>query len=224
MAKLHTAASTASKPYISDSDESDLELEKDYLSTAPSSNYKEFQNSKHFHKLSDSSLKKKQLILIKAPKDFDFSKMKSIPLDNNKGGDFSTVLDDVKESKRSLGKQYYIKKDTLVNTRNIKVMSLSKDKYLKIKGDLQIKDVYSINSGVEIPKIQLDQVKTPREDVVKVEGLKMEHFATGYDASDFAEANVSSSIKTSSKKENKPKKVDESSSRKDKKDKKDKKE
>ncbi|OBA26766.1 hypothetical protein HANVADRAFT_48812 [Hanseniaspora valbyensis NRRL Y-1626] len=174
-----------SKEYISDSDsDSDSEspksiFQKEFktykvtkLSKVPSSFQKNIINKKK------SSKSKQKLVIFKIPK--------SITIDNvdifqSKQKEIKLVTKD--------DSTYELKEDSLVNTENLKLIvnGDNAEGTLIPQSDDVLSNIkcYSAVESVEIPKIDFEASRIPRENVVQIDNMKQEHFATGYDAKDY---------------------------------------
>ncbi|KAH3901122.1 uncharacterized protein SCODWIG_00529 [Saccharomycodes ludwigii] len=70
------------------------------------------------------------------------------------------------------------------------------NKKSKNKSKTIIDKFFTITASSTIPSIDYNKVKTARSNVEQIKGLKMEHFATGYDSKDYL-AEDNTDIKTS---------------------------
>ncbi|RLV94566.1 DNA-directed RNA polymerase I subunit RPA34 [Spathaspora sp. JA1] len=169
-----------SSEYISESDLSDDEEVK-------------YQPPKHYHlqeskaKLDIKSIKDKEIWLIKTPKGFPLSELKTLPI--------SFTATSVKQLHDPLklknGSSFSVDEELLVNPEtgsvgkhSVFIKSSSKNNKLKPCG-LDISRMYNIRELVKIPEINYDDVVIPRENVPKIENLRMRHFPTGYGAGDY---------------------------------------
>lgn len=184
----------------------------------------------------DSDNKKKpkqqQVWLIKFPSNVDISKLKSLPIDFE-----SSTTMSVDSHEYNIVENANIESLlTQGNQSNMSLLVPSEDKEsLKIattgkdSTPLQFDKLFSISENSKVPAIDYKKVRVPRKDVPKVEGLKLEHFATGYDAKDFGvtENEVTKEQKKESKKrshhDEEGDSKDKKKKKKEKKDKKDKK-
>ncbi|RCK63656.1 DNA-directed RNA polymerase I subunit RPA34 [Candida viswanathii] len=226
------APSYKSTEYVHDSDLSSSEDEEEIKEFTPPRNFNKFSSSSSSGKF-PSSLKGKEVWLIKTPKGFPLKDLKTLSLaKKNKGNEA------IKVNKVS----YKVDEDfDIDNDSNNKhtIFASKKSGFKPI--DAKISRFYSIHEVVKIPKIDLDKVVVPRANVQKIKKLRMRHFPTGYGAKDYqfddeeeeddvSAGKVLKKAKVESKqdeeieevKEKKPKK--EKKEKKDKKDKKDKKE
>lgn len=185
-----------------------------------------FEAPKGFKKVplkAPDSLGDKEIWLLKTPKGFPLDKLKTLP---------------VSFTSRKV-KNDGVKPVVVDNTKyqvNEEHFSSDNAKYAIVNKELRGKHIdryYTIREVVDIPKIDFEAVTVPRVDVEKAEGLKMRHFATGYGAKDFEEAQPIAElrldedgrvIKKARVEEKKADKKEEKKEKKDKKDKKDKKE
>lgn len=161
-----------SKEYVSDSSDDEHHHEQDAF--AVPDNYKQCKHLKKFHAPDADS--KKEVWLIKAPKSLDFGKLKTLPIDFS--GDSGSTIE--------LGPKSYSVREDLGqedggSSGKYTFMTPNDKQTLAIDASLQIGKFFTISETVQIPEICYDKVRVPREDVVKVGGLKLRHFATGYD-------------------------------------------
>ncbi|CAI4034282.1 hypothetical protein SMKI_10G0670 [Saccharomyces mikatae IFO 1815] len=178
--------SKLSKDYVSDSDSEDEVISNEF--SIPDG-FKKCKHLKSFPLNSDNkkNSKQQQVWLIKFPSNVDISKLKSLPvgfesyttmsIDNH---DYK-IMDDT-DIESSLTQDNLSNMTLLVPTESresLKIASAAKD-----NTPLQFDKVFSISETAKIPAIDFAKVKVPRKNVPKVEGLKLEHFATGYDAKD----------------------------------------
>ncbi|EGW32307.1 uncharacterized protein SPAPADRAFT_61386 [Spathaspora passalidarum NRRL Y-27907] len=210
-----------SSEYISESDLSDDEEV-------------EFQPPKHFHiheskaKLDIKSIKDKEIWLIKTPKGFPISELKTLPI--------SFTATSLKQHHDPLklknGSKFSIDEELLANPEtgnagkhSVFVKSSSKTHKLKPSG-LGISRMYNIRELVTIPDIKYEDVVIPRENVPRVDDLRMRHFPTGYGAGDYKfEGDESVSTETKpAKRDREESKAEPEKEHKEKKHKKDKKE
>jgi DNA-directed RNA polymerase I subunit RPA34 len=138
-----------------------MSLSKDYVSDSESED-EGFTVPKHYTKLTPSKLPKKEVWLIKAPKGFDFKSLKYLPVSFNPSEDCE------------LSGDYKIQEDlTDLVSEGSKFKLIGKE-----VGD--IKKFYNIRQSVKIPGIKYEKVVKQRKNIKKVNGLKKQHFATGY--------------------------------------------
>ncbi|CAN3372372.1 hypothetical protein DIURU_004170 [Diutina rugosa] len=174
-----------SKEYVSDSDSENDEFE-------PPKGFKPQQFGADFAK----AAKDKEIWLIKAPKGFDMNELKKLPVSftatSLKKGPTPFTQNDVT----------YTVNEELLTTEN------APSKYTVLAGgktgglvstSAKINRFYNIRETVSIPKIDFDAARVPRKDVEEVEGLRMRHFPTGYDANDFEEAKAPAQSESSKK-------------------------
>ncbi|AET39957.1 DNA-directed RNA polymerase I subunit RPA34 Ecym_5185 [Eremothecium cymbalariae DBVPG len=144
--------------------------------------YKQCQHLNKFNKPSKAD--KKEVWLLKVPKSLDISKLKTLPIDFT--GDAPSEL--------SLGDRKYLLREDLLQEdqqaqdskgNKFSIMVPNNEDNLTVDCKLSIAKFFNVSEAVDIPAIQYDQIRTPRQDVLKVTGLKMRHFATGYNAEDF---------------------------------------
>ncbi|KAG7664079.1 RPA34 [[Candida] subhashii] len=207
-----------SSEYVQDSDVSSDEEDQ------------EFKAPKHYHKLENKSkldiknLKEKEIWLIKAPKGFPLKDLKTLPVSFT-----ATSIKSGPDSFKVDGNSYKVDEEFLSSTATgdddsgKHTIFFKHSKAFKSSGQ-HISRVYNIRETVKIPKINFDQVVIPREDVPKIDNLRMRHFPTGYGANDFKVEDEAGDEDVAEGKVLKKVKVDESSSGKEKKHKKDKKE
>lgn len=187
--------------------------------------YKKLKHLKNVPLLNNSTDKDHELWLFKVPKNLEISKMKSLPLDGNSQFQidervFKIELNDLETQ----------------NSSNMTILSADKNdknndilKILNKKNKiLNFDKIFTINYTKNIPDIQYDKIKVPRKNVPKIEGLKVRHFATGYEEEE--EEKVTNQKKETQQKKRKHDDIDnvelkddKKKSKKDKKDKKDKK-
>ncbi|AAS51469.1 ACR243Wp [Eremothecium gossypii ATCC 10895] len=200
-----------SNEYVSDSSDSEREVEERFEVPA---GFKQCKHLKDFKKPKGS---KQELWLMKLPSSVDIGKLKKIPVDFAGDAPASFSVD---------GKKYVVREDlsqedgpggSAKASRFAVLAPRSKD-VLKADAKLQIAKFFNVSESVEIPAIDYDRVRQPRKDVTKVTGLKTRHFATGYDAEDFADAAAAEPPKK------KHRKSDDKKEKKEKKDKEKKKE
>lgn len=173
-----------SKEYVSDS-ESENEYE-------PPKGFKPQQFGPGFVE----AAKDKEIWLIKAPKGFAMDELKKLPVSftatSIKKGPTPFTQNDV----------VYTVNEELLTTEN------APSKYTVLAGrkngglvstSAKVNRFYNIRETVSIPKIDFDAARVPRKDVEEVEGLRMRHFPTGYDADDFEEAKPPKQLESSKK-------------------------
>ena len=173
------AKQVLSNEFVSDSDSEEtsynefrvphFEVPKDYKKLKHLKNVPLFSNNNN----NNSTDKDHELWLFKVPKDLDISKIKSLPLDKESqfqvdGRNFKIELDDLETR----------------NNSNMAILSTDKDDILKILNKkhqiVNFNKIFTINYTTNIPNIQYDKIKVPRQNVPRIEGLKVRHFATGY--------------------------------------------
>lgn len=143
---------------------------------------KPFQPPKHFRKIAlpnpKASSLNKEVWLIKTPRDFPVSELKTLPVS------FTAT-----KIKNDGVKPFTVhNSDFQVNEEHF---SSDTAKYAIVNGDLLNKKIdrfFTIREVVRIPEINYETEVEPRQDVEKAENLRMRHFATGYAAKDFKEA------------------------------------
>lgn len=170
-------ASALSNEYILDS-ESDSESGTIQNFKAPS----DYKKCEHLKKFSLKKLTKKseeQVWLINIPASLDISKLKTLPIDFKRTS--SVVVD--KQS-------YEIEQEKNKDNSNLVVL-VPDDKrdslevLTKDDKPFEFDKIFTISESTDIPDIQYEKVRIPRENVPVVGGLITRHFATGYDANDF---------------------------------------
>ncbi|CAI4044409.1 hypothetical protein SUVZ_10G0560 [Saccharomyces uvarum] len=179
--------SKLSKDYVSDSDSEDEVISNEF--SIPNG-FKKCKHLKNFPIDSDNKKKPKQqqVWLIKFPSNVDISKLKSLPIDFE-----SSTTMSVDNHEYNIMENANIESLlTQGNQSNMSLLVPSEDKEsLKIattgkdSTPLQFDKLFSISENSKVPAIDYKKVRVPRKDIPKVEGLKLEHFATGYDAADF---------------------------------------
>lgn len=199
-----------SKEYVSDSEFEDNE-EVDQVFRAPS-NYKKCKHLKKFNKKPEE-----QIWLIKLPASLDVSKLKSLPVDFDAKGHGSSLV-----ALDEGNKKYSITEEDGLDNSNLTVLvpdeSRESLRVSNSKGEtVSLDRVFTVSEVAAIPGIDFDKLRVPRSNVVKVEGLKMRHFPTGYDANDYG---VSEEKKVKKRKEEEAVASSSSPSKKHKKDKK----
>lgn len=120
----------------------------------------------------------KEVWLIKTPKGFPLEKLKTLPVSFTS----TKVRNDGVRPLELDGTKYQV---------NEELFSADNDKYAVVNEEFRGKTIdryYTVREIVDVPKIDHEAVTVPRKDVEKIEGLKMRHFATGYGARDFDEA------------------------------------
>lgn len=187
-----------------------------------------FQAPKGFSKVPmaapSTSAKDKEIWLIKTPKNFPIHKLKLLPVS------FTAKKINSKNAPKPVevnGEKYQVNEDVFVSDNA---------KYALLNESLQKRQIdryYTLRQVIDIPGIDFDKVFQPREDVPQIEGLKMRHFATGYGAHDFEEAQPIAEprldengklLKRGREEDEKPEEKPEKKQKKEKKHKKDKKE
>ena len=167
-----------SSEYVDDSDLEDIEEQV-------------FEPPKHYHKLSHPSkslpkAKDKEIWLIKTPKDFPLEKLKTLPIAFTKNR--------VAEPFDIVGSTYQVEEELSSTSASTIIPSTeinNKHTIFKAKHDsfrptdLKISRFYNIKEVVNIPQIDFDKSRIPREDVPQLKRLRMRHFPTGYGEKDF---------------------------------------
>ncbi|CAI4043542.1 DNA-directed RNA polymerase I subunit RPA34 SKDI_10G0690 [Saccharomyces kudriavzevii IFO 1802] len=196
--------SKLSKDYVSDSDSEDEVISNEF--SIPDG-FKKCKHLKSFPLDSDNTkkFKQQQVWLLKFPSKVDISKLKSLPIDFESSAAMSidnhdyTVVEDT--DIETLSTQDNQSNMCLLapskNKENLQIATTGKD-----SAPLRFDKIISISEAAKVPAIDFDKVRVPRKDVPKVEGLKLEHFATGYGAKDFGvtENTVTKEHKKTSKK------------------------
>ncbi|GAV53582.1 hypothetical protein ZYGR_0AK00840 [Zygosaccharomyces rouxii] len=150
---------------------------------SPPSDYKRVKHLKKFHKKKSGE----QLWLIKLPRSLDVSKLKTLPLDLEgreqpipvEGGNDNDTQYSIGEDKTQRGGQDSSNLGLLVPEEN--------RESLKVSGhgnSLKFDKIFSVRKNAQIPKIDYEKVTVPRSNVVKVEGLRTRHYASGYGPED----------------------------------------
>lgn len=208
--------SKLSREYVVESEDENGEETTEF---APTTGFSKIKHLKKFHKKKADE----QLWLIKVPASLDISKLKNLPVDfSGKEGSEAMIMSDE-------GRSYNVSEDVTQregqdhSNLTLLVPDESRD-FLRVgnekHGSLGFDRVFSVSEVASIPNIEYEELRVPRSDVVKVKGLKVRHFATGYDEEKKSKKrSAPESSEEPSKKHKKDKK-----DRKDKKDKKDKKE
>ncbi|SGZ57158.1 CIC11C00000004402 [Sungouiella intermedia] len=178
-----------------------------------------FEAPKHFEKVPLLTPKTKignsEVWLIKAPKGFPVSKLKSLPVSftSSKVSDKGVKPFDLE------GKSFQVNEETFAS---------DSAKYTIIHESLLNKKIdryYTVRQVVEIPEINYSRAIQARTDVPKEENLRMRHFPTGYSASNYIEAQpIPESRLDEDGKVIKKMRIEPASEKKEKKDKKEKKE
>lgn len=168
--------SKLSKEYISSSEE---ENGGETAEFEPPVGYVRCKHLKKFHRKKSDE----QLWLIKVPSSLDVSKLKSLPVDFSGKESGEAVI-------TSEGRSYTVNMDVTQRDEQdssnltLLVPDESRDK-LRVGGDKHkswgFDRVFSVSEAATVPRIEYEQLRVPREDVVKVEGLQVRHFASGYD-------------------------------------------
>ncbi|QLL33760.1 hypothetical protein HG536_0F00850 [Torulaspora globosa] len=168
--------SRLSKEYVSTSEE---ENEGATVEFAPPAGYVRCKHLKKFHKKKSDE----QLWLIKVPSSLDISKLKKLPIDfsGKENGEAAIT---------SEGKSYTVNMDVTQREEQdssnltLLVPDESRDS-LRVGGDKSkswgFDRVFSVSEAAAVPRIEYEELRVPRSDVVKVEGLQVRHFASGYD-------------------------------------------
>lgn len=213
-----------SKEYLSDSDsDSENELvtsvfDKEFktykinsLSKIPSSFNKNIINKKK------GSKSKQKLVFFKIPKNININE---VEIFQNKQKAIELITKD--------DTTFHLNEDSMVNTENLRLLingENAEGKLIPLDDDV-LKNIkcYTAIEKVVIPNIDFDASRIPRKNVVQLDSMSQEHFATGYDAKDYFndnEISVKDIEIADDKKEKKAKK--EKKEKKEKKDKKEKK-
>lgn len=150
---------------------------------SPPSDYKRVKHLKKFHKKKNDE----ELWLIKLPRSLDVSKLKTLPLDLNgheqtmsieEGSDDNTQYS-IGEDKTQRGGQDSSNLSLLVPEEN--------RESLKVSGhgnSLKFDKIFSVRKTAQIPNIDYEKLTVPRSNVVKIEGLRRRHYASGYGPED----------------------------------------
>ncbi|ANZ75956.1 BA75_01955T0 [Komagataella pastoris] len=165
-----------SKEFVSESDISSDNSESsdsEDFTFEPPANFKQRTDLKELSPF--KNLGKKEVWLLKTPKDLDLSTLKTLPI---------PVKDRTAHSFKHEGKKYQVREDSLdQDTKN----DISKYKILDVKSldelrpaNVKISKFLTVGEKVSIPKIDLDKVCIPRQNVPQEEHLEQKHFATGY--------------------------------------------
>lgn len=178
-----------------------------------------FEPPKHYNKVPlftpKTDLANKEIWLIKAPKGFNVSQLKTLPVSFTS----KKVSNDGLKSFKVGEKEFQM---------NEEHFSSDSAKYSLIHEDLLDKKIaryYTLRQVVKIPGINWDKAIKKRKDVPKEKNLKMRHFPTGYSANNFDEAKpIAESRLDEDGKVIKKFKVEPAPEKKEKKEKKDKKE
>lgn len=171
------APSYKSSEYVHDSDsELSSSGEEEIKEYVPPRNYNKFSSSSSNGKF-PSSLKGKEVWLIKAPKGFPLKDLKTLSVAKKNKGNESIKVNKI---------SYKIDEDFDIDNDSNNKHTLFASKKAGFKPiDAKISRFYSIHEVVKIPSIDLDKVVVPRENVQKVKKLRMRHFPTGYGAKDY---------------------------------------
>lgn len=150
--------------------------------------YEKYSPPEHFEKIdipaTNTPLDNKEIWLIKIPKGFPISKLKTLPVSFT-----ATKIDDEGVSKVELeGHKFQVNEDHF-STNTAKYTILRKDLINK-----RFDRFFTLREVVDLPEIDMGSVMQPRKDVEKIEGLRMRHFPTGYSEKNFKEAKVSESL------------------------------
>lgn len=145
-----------------------------------------FQPPKHFSKVNTSKSFKvsgdKEVWLIKTPKGFPLSKLKTLPVSFT-----STSIYAGAEPFKVDSTKYQVNEEVFGSENELRKFSLiSKDKIVK---DKHFDRFYNIRELVQIPEINFEKVNVARKNVKPITKLRMRHFPTGYAAGDYDEAN-----------------------------------
>lgn len=141
-----------------------------------------YEKPKHFAKYElpphKSSMKGKEMWLIKTPRGFPLSQLKTLPVSfaSKKISNDGVKTFDLNDAK------YQANEDSFASDA-AKYVIIDHEKVHR-----EISRFYTIREVVAVPEINYEKEVKPREDVQKLTGLKMRHFATGYSAKDFTEA------------------------------------
>ena len=165
--------------------------------------YKKLKHLKSVPLLNNSVDKDHELWLFKVPKNLDISKIKSLPLDGHSQFQVHDKIFKVE-----------LNNSEAQNDSNMTILAF--DNNDKNKGILKILNkknrvlnfnkIFTINYTTNIPDIQYDKIKVPRENVPIIEGLKVRHFATGYDEEGEEEEEEQKTKVVKQKEKTKPKK------------------
>ncbi|CAR27593.1 ZYRO0D02178p [Zygosaccharomyces rouxii] len=188
---------------------------------SPPSDYKRVKHLKKFHKKNGE-----QLWLIKLPRSLDVSKLKTLPLDLE-GGEQPIPVEEGndKDDQYSIGEDKTQKGGQDSSNLSLLVPEESRES-LKISGhgnSLKFDKVLSVRKTAQIPKIDYEKLTVPRSNVVKVEGLRTRHYASGYGPEDEDKVEDTSKEEHSERKSKKHKKHSSDEDHSKKKSKKDKK-
>lgn len=200
--------SKLSKDYVSASED---ENDEETMEFAPPVGYVRCKHLKKFHKKKHDE----QLWLIKVPSSLDISSLKTLPIDFSGKENGEAVI-------TSEGKTYSVNEDVTQredqdnSNLTLLVPDESRDK-LRVgadkHGSWKFDRVICVSETANIPGINYEELRVPRADVVKVEGLKVRHFASGYDEKkkskkrEAADAETDSPPKKHKKKDKKKSKV-----------------
>lgn len=200
--------SKLSREYLSESEGENGENGEETVEFAPPAGFTKCKHLKKFHRRKADE----QLWLIKLPASLDISKLKSLPVDfsGKEHGDAVIKTDE--------GRSYSVSEDVTQregqdhSNLTLLVPDESRD-YLRVgsgkQNSLDIDRVFSVSEVASIPDIDYEELRTPRSDVVKVEGLQVRHFATGYDEEKKSKKrSASESSEAPSKKHSKKEKKD----------------
>lgn len=201
--------------------EAERELEEKAVEFIPPRKYSK-QVSLKCPEVLESLGKKKQIWLIKLPKDVDVSSIKEIPVNDDETFQINeksySITEDITNTGLGKNGKFKILKPTKKDGKSS----------LNPTNDLNIVRFLDVYESVQIPDINYDKVVVQRKDVEKETGLRMRHFPTGYYIKDFEEAKEPVVPGPASNKKRNHNEIEngelEESSKKSKKDKKDKKE
>lgn len=138
-----------------------------------------FEPPKHYEKLpipaTDVSVEDKEVWLIKTPKGFPISKLKKLPVSftSYKVSNNGVPKFEVEGLHFQVNEDHFSSETAKYNILRKNLMNRRFDRF------------YTIREVVELPEIDFDTVVKPREDVKKIEGLRMRHFPTGYSEKDY---------------------------------------
>lgn len=180
--------SAISNEYISDSD-SETESGNNVFQVPRFSVPHDFKKVKHLKHIPHLNSKDHELWLFKVPRDLDVSELKSLPVaevGHNgqlkiKNQDFEVELDELesKDNSNMAVLSTHHKESGPSDTLHIVKKSHHKGAK-KVDDPIHFDKIFTINKTKDIPKIQYDKVRLPRENVPKIEGLIVRHHATGY--------------------------------------------
>ncbi|GMG19878.1 unnamed protein product [Ambrosiozyma monospora] len=154
---------------------------------------------------------KKELWLIKVPKDLDVKHLKNLPVNLHIQQSTTFDLD---------GKSYKVHEE-ITPASTTADSKESSERYALITPEksrpgiskklehLKFSRFYNVSENVVIPEINYGKVVTQRQDVEKEEGLRMRHFPTGYYKKDYKEAEVQETNDSNKKRKREDLSVDE---------------